>query len=332
MTILQRTLFGACGLASAGVYALLILSFAVADAQTPFNPPRTPDGHPDLQGTWSSHWLTPIERLPDAETVTLTAAEAARVQAATLARADIGNLNADGYRNEGNTMLVVQGEYRAAMIVEPPDGMLPYLPGRRPATPPGLTAGPNSSIRADGPEQRPIQERCIAGAGRGPLYYVPGHTMRTIVQTPDSFVVHSEGLNDLRVFRINAQHRPGVMRSLWGDSIASWEGDTLVVETTHFLPSDPIRITVGYTPLAIRENAKLIERFTLVSTDELLYEFTVEDPSTYFRPWKAEYSMLRTTMHQFENACHEGNYSLPNILRGARVQEQRTATAAAIRE
>jgi hypothetical protein len=327
MMILQRTLFGFCGLASAGVYALLILSFAAAGAQTPFNPPRTPGGHPDLQGTWSSHWLTPIERLADAETVVLTAAEAARVQAATLARADIGNLNADGYRNEGNTMLVVQGEYRAAMIVEPPDGKLPYRPGKRPAPPPGLADGPTGPIRADGPEQRPIPERCIAGAGRGPLYYVPGHSMRTIVQTPDSFVVHSEGINDLRVFRIDTKHRPGVMRSLWGDSIASWEGETLIVETTNFLPSDPIRVTAGYTPLVIRENAKLIERFTLVSADELLYEFTVEDPSTYSRPWKAEYSMLRTNMRQFENACHEGNYSLPNILRGARVQELRAVVA-----
>ena len=151
-----------------------------------------------------------------------------------------------------------------------------------------------------------------------------------MVETPDNLVIHSEGSSDLRIFGIGAPRRPEAVRSRGGDSIARWEGDTLVVETTHIRSESPIRISVGFTPLLLRDNATLIERFTLVSKDELLYQFTVDDPEIYARPWLAEYSMMRTTGRQFEMACHEGNYSLTNILQGSREQDRRKAAPSSV--
>jgi hypothetical protein len=298
--------------------ATVLLGVQAAMAQTAFQPPRTPDGRPDLQGVWESHWLTPIERLPEASTVVLDAAEAKRVQEAVIERLETGSMNADGFRNEGNTLAMVRGEYRAAMVVDPPDGKLPYHPEARPR-PFVLPTEFVDSYEAIGPNVR-----CAAGVGGAPLYYAPGVNMRTIVQTPSNLVIHSEAINDTRVFGIGAAPRPDVLRSPYGDSVAHWEGDTLVVETTHF-PARNLRLAPGFTPLVFRGDAKMIERFKLIAQDELLYQFTVEDPSTFERSWLAEYSMRRSGQRQFEYACHEGNYAVVNILQGSRAQERRTA-------
>ncbi|HEX5005875.1 MAG TPA: hypothetical protein VFV70_02110, partial [Hyphomonadaceae bacterium] len=107
-----------------------------------------------------------------------------------------------------------------------------------------------------------------------------------------------------------------------GDTIAKWEGDTLVAETTHVRSESPVRVVPGSTPMVLRDNARLVERFTLVGPDEILYQFTVQDPDVYAHSWSAEFSMVRTTKRQFENACHEGNYALSNILQGARQKER----------
>jgi hypothetical protein len=285
-----------------------------------FQPPRTPDGRPDLQGVWESPWLTPIERLPEASTTALDPAEASRVQEAALERLEFRSMNADGYRNEGNTLAIVRGEYRAAMVVDPPDGRLPYRPEARPR--PFVLPTSADSYEAIGPNVR-----CVGGVGGAPLYYAPGASLRTIVQTPSHLMIHSEGINDTRVFGIGAAPRPEAMRSAYGDSVARWEGDTLVVETTHFSLPRNVRMAPGFTPLVFRDGAKMIERFKLIAEDELLYQFTVEDPSTFERPWLAEYSMMRSKQRQFEYACHEGNYAVTNILQGSRVQEKRAAKA-----
>jgi hypothetical protein len=316
MTGWRRACLGlCCGL---GAFGIVALSTGAAVAQT-YEPRRTPDGHPDFQGTWSNPWMTPIERLPEASSVVLDATEASRVQAIALARLDAAApLNPDGYRNEGNLLAIVQGQHRAALVVDPPDGKLPYRPEARPA--PFTLPPPPESYEVIGPNVR-----CTVGGG--PMFYAPGNWLRTIVQTPDSLVIHSEAFSDLRVFRIGGAPRPAAVESRAGDSIARWEGDTLVVETTHVRAESPIRLSVGFTPLIFRNGARLIERFTLVGPDEMLYQFTVEDPAVYARPWMAEYAMIRTGERQFEHACHEGNYALTNILQGARVQERRTASA-----
>jgi hypothetical protein len=298
--------------------ALAALGAHAANSQTIFQPPRMPDGRPDFQGVWESHLLTPIERLPEASTVVLDAAEAKRVQEAAIERLETGSMNADGFRNEGNTLAVVRGEYRAAMVVDPPDGKLPYRPEAKPR-PFVLPTGIVDSYEAIGPNVR-----CIGGVGGAPLYYAPGANMRTIVQTPSNLMIHSEAINDTRVFGIGAAPRPDALRSAYGDSIAHWDGDTLVVETTHF-PARNFRLAPGFTPLIFRGDARMVERFTLIAQDELLYQFTVEDPSTFERPWLAEYSMRRSGQRQFEYACHEGNQAVANILQGSRVQERRAA-------
>jgi hypothetical protein len=294
-----------------------ILTFALApfaSAQIP----RTPDGKPDLQGVWFAGWLTPLERVPGSSGVVVDAAEAQRVAEAIPRRAhEAAPLNMGP---EWTSLAVVRGQHRAAMIVDPPDGMLPYRPESIPnrAAPTG----------ADDPEQRGLPERCIAGASRGPMLIAPAGMLRRIVQTPGNLVIHTESLSDLRVVRIGGGRAPEPLLSWYGQTTGRWEGDTLVTETTHFRKNDTIRIASGFTPLVVRQTSTIVERFTLIAPDELLYQFTVLDPAVYARSWSAEYSMTRSREPMFETACHEGNYALANILKGARMAEARAAKAA----
>lgn len=273
--------------------------------------PRTPDGRPDFQGVWFAGWLTPLERIPGSSAVFVDADEARRLAEEIPRRAhEIAPLNIGP---EWTSLAVVGGRHRAAMIVDPPDGLLPYRPESLPkrATPAG----------ADDPEQRGLPERCIAGASRGPLLIAPAGMLRRIVQTSHHVVVHTESLSDLRIISIGEPRAPEALQSWYGKSAARWEGDTLVAETTHFRSGDTIRIASGFTPLVVRQTSTIVERFTLIAHDELLYQFTVLDPGVYSQPWSAEYSMIRSTLPMFETACHEGNYAMTNILQGARMQE-----------
>ena len=160
------------------------------------------------------------------------------------------------------------------------------------------------------------------------MLIAPANMQRRIVQTPGNLVIHTEAMSDLRIFRIGGDRPAKALQSWYGQTIAHWEGDTLVAETTHFRPNDTIRMANGFTPLVVRQTSTLVERFTLIAPDELLYQFTVLDPDVYSRSWMAEYSMIRVTQPMFEFACHEGNYSMSNILLGARVVEQRAARKA----
>jgi hypothetical protein len=145
------------------------------------------------------------------------------------------------------------------------------------------------------------------------------------VQTPDYVVLHTEYGEEARIIPFSDTHRPKELHQPIGDSIARWEGETLVIETTSLPEHDRIRF---FSNLIVTGNARVIERFTRLSEDELLYEYTVEDPTVYTAPWRAEYSLYRTDQRMFEHACHEGNYSLPNILRAQRVKDARTRAAA----
>jgi hypothetical protein len=173
--------------------------------------------------------------------------------------------------------------------------------------------------------QRPLSERCLLGFGSTsgppalPDYFY--NDLHQIVQTPDAIMILTEMVHDARIVRMNAQHLPNNIRRWMGDSVGHWDGDTLVVDTTNF--NDKTRFR-GST-----ENLHVIERFTRINDKTLLYRFTVEDPDTWDRPWTGEYTWPATTKPIYEYACHEGNYALGSILRGARRQEAEEAAAQA---
>ncbi len=176
----------------------------------------------------------------------------------------------------------------------------------------------------DGPEQRPTSERCLGNpAGQPPNLYNPGTNLRQIVQTHDAVVIVAEVLQSLRIVRLNGAHAPAAVTSWSGDSIGWWEGDTLVVETKYFTPSDTGRIAGPQPGIAFQVSpaTTVMERITRVSDEELNYVFTVDGPSYYTRPWTRETHLMRTDEHMLEYACHEGNYSLRFILQGGRARD-----------
>jgi 2-phospho-L-lactate transferase/gluconeogenesis factor (CofD/UPF0052 family) len=143
------------------------------------------------------------------------------------------------------------------------------------------------------------------------------NNLHQIVQTPDSVLILTEMVHDARVVRMNSEHAPKSIRKWMGDSIGRWEGDTLVVDTTNFTDKTRYR---GST-----QDLHIVERFTRVDAKTLLYRFTVEDPNTWEKPWTGEYPWTATSEQMYEYACHEGNYALGNILRGARLKETNDA-------
>jgi hypothetical protein len=204
---------------------------------------------------------------------------------------------------------------------------------------PGLDPTPGAY---DDPERRGLGERCLLGFGSTagppalPNYFY--NNLHKIVQTPDAVLILTEMVHDARIVRMNAQHPPKHIRKWMGDSVGRWEGDTLVVETTNF-NSDQYRYVVEGSPgrslmlvdtVGAKEQDRLngpgrdlrvIERFTRVADKALLYRFTVEDPGTWEAPWTGEYIWPATDQPIYEYACHEANYALENVLRGARQRD-----------
>ena len=254
---------------------------------------------------------------------------------ATGAGGAVGGYNT-GWLDPGSTFTVVDGQIRSSIVIDPPDGRVPptTAAGRERAVagygrPTSDTA--ESTDRDlertpgayDDPERRPLGERCILGFGGTsgppalPDYFY--NNLHQIVQTKDSVMILTEMVHDARIVRMNGKHLPKNMRFWMGDSIGHWEGDTLVVDTTNFTDKTRFR---GST-----ENLHVIERFTRTSDHSLLYRFTVEDPATWERPWTGEMTWPATDSHIFEYACHEGNYALTDILKGARAREREQAAA-----
>jgi hypothetical protein len=312
------------------VLAIAVMCAPPALAQASYQPPRTPDGHPDFQGQWSNKWLTPLEKTGALAALTVTPEQAKVIVAAARKMAkQIGEIANDPEAGDpdAHSLAVVRGEHRTRQIVEPADGMLPYTPEAIKTV--AAYQGQFVQImmgKADGPEQRLIWERCLGGMGQAPLLYawsINGH--RRIVQTRDALVIHSEAGGDTRIIRIGGKKLPASMRSFVGDSTGRWEGDTLVVETTGFRADDQFRVFITGRPIMVTPDSRVVERFTRLGADELNYQFTVEDPKVYAKPWLAEYSMVTSKEPMFEFACHEGNYGLSNILSGQREIERRKA-------
>ena len=237
--------------------------------------------------------------------------------------------------NQGTAYTVVDGQIRTSIVIDPPDGHVPPFNAaakKRRANAFGLPtsdAGEQSGdVRAatrrgefDNPEERPLSERCLLGFGSTsgppalPDYFY--NDMHKIVQTPDSIMILTEMIHDARVVRMNAEHLPSDMRRWMGDSVGHWDGDTLVIDTTNFTGKTRFR---GST-----QNLHVVERLTRIDDKTLLYRFTVEDPDTWDRPWTGEMTWPATNQPLLEYACHEGNYALGDVMKGARVQEAEDA-------
>jgi hypothetical protein len=285
--------------------------------------PRTPDGQPDLQGSWTNATLTPLERpnaLADKQVFT-------DQEASEFAKQTIERNSLDG-RNVSPDVLVAYNDLwyergtkvastkQTSLIVDPPDGRIPPLtPEARKRA--AELAEMRRQHPADGPEDRSLQERCIKwGTAGPPMLPGPYNNDYQIIQAPGYVVIDVEMIHDARIIPLDGRpHLPQNVRSWLGDSRGHWEGETLVVDTINFRPDATYRSTIP-------ETLHLVERFTRVSPETILYQFTVDDPSTYTRPWTAALPMTKIDGPIYEYACHEGNYAMEGILGGARAQEK----------
>ncbi len=310
-------------LLSAPALAQTPASPSPAIAAKPYTAPRTSFGTPSFEGIWTQNFVMLMESSPRTPMLVLPEADAKKV-GDMMAKA-IGDSLDRGLDPEVPELMkvtdglpIVRGERRTRMVVLPEDGKIPYTADARKESARGPRNPPS-----DNHEERPNWERCITSLGLPPVTGMGTSSVnpRRFVQTPDFVVLHTEYGDEARIVPFASAHKPEALHSPIGDSIARWEGETLVIETIGMPENDRVRF---FSNLVVSAGAKVIERFTRVAENELLYQYTVEDPTIYTAPWLAEYSLYRTDMRMFEHACHEGNYSLPHILQAQRVKDART--------
>jgi len=310
---------------------LLLLSQAVAAG---WEAPKTQDGHPDLQGIWTNATITALQRPKEFTELILSPAQAAiweqnnsdffeaidNVSEDGLeAGGDVGGYNSF-WMDPGTRALRVGDEIRSSIITSPSNGRLPMRLGARAKLGQFLLRVQGAF---DGPEQRPLGERCIVGfgsTGGPPMLPVLYNNNYQFVQTRDTIMILVEMNHDARLIRLNSEHLPDNIRPWMGDSIGTWEGDTLVVETTNFHPGQSFRAAIKHQ-FYLTKDAVVEERFRRVSATEMFYRFTVTDPGAYHEPWTGELTLRATPGPIYEYACHEANYAMRGILAGARLAE-----------
>ncbi|MFU8815794.1 MAG: hypothetical protein ACNA7W_10650 [Pseudomonadales bacterium] len=323
---------------------------------------RTADGRPDFSGTYNVATLTPLQR-PAAlgETLILSPEEARRIAAeerrllaeglepsdpnrsapprggdgSTGAAGNVGGYNTF-WIDRGDGAIMIDGNYRTSIMTSPGNGRFPGLVPEaqkvmmerrrlfRENTGEAWWLEHEGPGPYDDPELRPLGERCLLGFGSTagpPMLPVLYNNIKRIIQTPDTVVIVTEMNHDARIVRMNAKHAPPDQRFWLGDSIGWWEGDTLVIDTTNF--RDQTGLSGGTRDLHVEE------RFRRATDGTLLYSFTVRDPNVWVEPWSGEYPWPETDDLMFEYACHEGNYALGGILRGARLLEAEARQTAA---
>ncbi len=299
--------------------------------------PRTPDGRPDLQGVWGNNSVTPMTRPRQwKDKATLTEAELTELKGLAAQSVDEGGdaifgnfvqqlLDAkdrgkfeqasyDPTTGNYNQFWMADREWdtRTSLITDPPDGQFPPLTPEAEARRAASPAVSAIRAKADGPEDRPLSERCISyGAPRTGANY---NSYVQIVQSPDHVVLWQEMIHDARMVDMTGKpHLPSRIRLLHGDSRGRWDGDSLVVETTNYINGFQ-----GSTP-----DVKLTERYTRVSPDFIHWEITVDDPKTWTKPYTFMIRLKKTDGLIYEYACHEGNYAMTGILAGARAEEKK---------
>ena len=307
---------------------------AAAPVPREWTPTRTLDGQIDIEGVWDFSTITPLERpesLGDKQTFNDEEAAAFERSENLRQNRDLidpkkGGLNYlpgsvvpynEFWYERGNTIV---GSRRTSLIVDPPNGRIPSLTAQARRRLDALDAEAREeqlgTVRADSAQSRSLVDRCIVGLNAGPPFVPGAYNNRVqIVQGPDHVVLVMEMVHEPRVVPVDGRpHVPSAIRPYVGDSRGRWDGRTLVVVTRNFLRETSFRGSSA----AMR----LEERFTRTSPDTLLYQYTVEDPATWTRPWTAVVPLQRASEPIYEYACHEGNYAMRNILAGVRAQER----------
>jgi hypothetical protein len=345
--------FGAA-LCAAPIALSAPLSATTQTKASAYKPPRDAYGHPDLSGYWSNATLTPETR-PAAlgDRAAYTPEEVRKLESAVVKEVEEGNTPTDpnapapkvggdapapntrpefvaaggdvggynrGWLDPGSTVMRVDGQPRTSLITTP-NGQVPP----RKAGAPGGGGYPRGMGSFDSYETRSLGERCLLGFGRnaGPPMFSNGfyNNNYQFIQTKDAVVIEVEMVHDLRIVPLNAAHRTDGVRPWMGDSIGRWDGDTLVVETTNIPQAQAYK--------GSWKNLTVTERFTRVAKDAIRYQFTVDDPTMWDKPWGGEYEFAPLHGIIYEYACHEGNYALPGMLAGARAQEREAAKGGA---
>jgi hypothetical protein len=319
------------------VLAVALLITASASGQAPatakkWTPPRTPDGQPDLQGYWTNATYTPLERPNGVTKEFYTKEEVAKMEKEAADReseettpgtvADVHyDLTQFGLDRSQSTFA---SNVRTSIITDPPNGKMPPLnaQGQKRAADRAAERKRMGAI-TDAAENMALGTRCILMAGSGPPMMNAGYNSNyQIVQGPGYVLLLTEMIHDVRLIPLGGRpHLPENVRQWMGNSLGHWEGDTLVVETTNFTDKTAFR--------GSSRNMKVTERFTRTDPNTISYTFTIDDPSTWDRPWSGELPMKKTVGPIFEHACHEGNYGVRNTLAGARNEEKKAAEIAA---
>jgi hypothetical protein len=313
---------------TAVVFVLATASLAGQTQQSKV--PRTPDGQPDLQGFWTNSTYTPLERPKGVTKEFYTREEAAAMERRAAAQ--------ETEQTVPGTILDVHYDFtqfgldrnqsplgsnlRTSLIVDPADGRLPPLTAEGQKRTVERAEREKRVGRWDSAESNQLDDRCVIFAGAGPPMLPQSYNGNyQIVQSRDHVLILFEMAHDVRVIPLDGRpHAPANIREWMGDSRGRWEGDTLVVETRNFNGKNPLRDS--------SEHMRVTERFTRVDANSIRYQFTIDDESTWTRPWSAELTMQKTAGPLFEHACHEGNYGLYNTLVGARLEDEKAAEAA----
>jgi hypothetical protein len=317
--------------AFAAFFSIHSNSFA---AEASYITPLTEFGVPDIQGTWSLATQTNLERPDRFEgKLAISEEEAILIEMRVRARMEASNRPSDpnreapsagqnvgGYNtfwmDPGEQLAVVAGEIRTSVIVEPEDGQLPYSEQGRA----NFAAAMQQRQSYDGPEVRPLGERCMVGFGSSggpPKLPVLYNNLTQIIQTESHVVLLAEMNHDARIVRMNSAHQDPPLYPWLGDSIGYYEEGSLVIETTNFHAQQGMRSSLEHRFYGSQQ-MKVLERFTRTSDETILYQFIVEDPTNYSQSWSGELPMNANGERLYEYACHEGNYALPGILAGAR--------------
>ena len=300
---------------------MLLLSPLALSQPSGYEPPRTPDGHPDLQGTFTFRTLTPMQRPTElGERSVLTEEEAAewtafenRRQNRDLIIDSVGgaqyppgviSYNEFWYERGDDTVV----DRRTSLIVDPPNGRIPAL------TEEALQRRSDVSTMRElslGPEARPYAERCIVTRTSGPPMQPGSYNLNVqFVQTSAYFMIMNEMIHNVRVVRMNKEHRDGPSMNWEGDSVGHWEGNTLVIDTVNFWKGTAFADSTS--------KMHLVEKFTRTGPDSIQYQFTIEDPTTWIAPWTAVIPMRSMDQPIYEYACHEGNYGFHGVMAGIR--------------